>query len=110
MSFKSLVNRSRKARSASREDSSRRERVVEGSLSDRIEVSSSPADNVDLDLLPYVDSLVSRIHALKPLEEISLLAQEDATQALAMIDETMKVLQLHLGKAESLKKLLEQKR
>ena len=76
------------------------------SLQDKIEVI---ADSQDPDVMPYVDNLVAQMHQLKPLEEISLLTQEDAQQAITMIDDTLRQLNERLGVARSLKQLLETK-
>ena len=75
-------------------------------LQDKIEVLS---DRADPDVLPYVDNFVAQMQTIKPMEEISLLTQEDALQAINMIDETLRQLNERLGVARSLKQLLETK-
>jgi len=75
-------------------------------LQDKIEVLS---DRADEDVIPYVDNFMTQMKTIKPMEEISLLTQEDARQALNMIDETLRQLNERLGVARSLKQLLETK-
>ena len=79
-------------------------------LREEIEVLNDREDRTDDDVIPYVDNLMERMRSLQPMEEISLLTQEDAKQALTMIDETLKQLNERMGIARSLRQLLETKR
>ena len=76
------------------------------SLRQEIEVLS---DRADEDVLPYVDNFMTQMQQIKPMEESSLLTQEDAKQALNQIDDTLRQLNERLGLARSLKQLLETK-
>ena len=84
-------------------------RVRDEALREKIEVLKD-SDTRDADLLPYVDGFLSNLKKIGPMEEISLLTQQDAKQALEMIDKTLKELSAHLGVARSLKQLLQAKR
>ena len=77
------------------------------SLQESVEIVKDTADN---DVLPYVEHFMMQMSEIKPLEEISLLTQEDAQQALGMIDDTLRQLNQRLGVARSLKQVLEAKR
>ena len=78
-------------------------------LGGKVQISRE-SDSADPDLLPYVDKLMSELKGLKPLDQISLLTQEDALQALGMIDETLQHLNTQLGVARSLRQMLESKK
>ena len=80
---------------------------IRSSLAQKMEVISEQTDTADPNLLPYLNEFISRLQDMKPLEEISLLTQEDAAQALATIDRTLEELNNHLGVAKSLKHLLQ---
>ena len=75
-------------------------------LQNEIEIIS---DRKDEDVLPYVDNFMAQMQTIKPMEEISLLTQEDAKQAINMIDETLRQLNQRLGIARSLKQILDTK-
>jgi len=75
------------------------------SLREKIEIIN---DRPDEDVLPYLENFMAQMQDIKPLEEISLLTQEDARQAIATIDETLRQLNERLGVARSLRQLLSQ--
>ena len=77
-------------------------------LQESVEVVKN--DTADSDVLPYVNHFMVQMSEIKPLEEISLLTQEDAQQALGVIDDTLRQLNERLGLARSLKQILETKR
>ena len=80
-------------------------RANSASLREKIEIV---ADRPDEDVLPYLENFMAQMKDIKPIEEISLLTQEDAKQAIATIDETLRQLNERLGVARSLRQLLAQ--
>lgn len=80
-------------------------RAHSASLREKIEIV---ADRPDEDVLPYLENFMAQMKDIKPIEEISLLTQEDAKQAIATIDETLRQLNERLGVARSLRQLLSQ--
>jgi len=86
-------------------------------LSERVmQVSSSESrpgqevDSLDTDLSGYLSALISDMAKTPKLENISLATQEDALEAIKVLDTTKDVLDSNLRKARALRQLLEQKR
>jgi hypothetical protein len=101
------MSANRKVRASLPASATQRKRPKPRPLSEQIEVIRERTDVRDDDLSPYVAKLVSSLQDLKPIDEISLLTQEDAAQALATIERTLEELNNHLGTARSLKHLLQ---